>query len=111
MRHALTYVLALAATAVLAGAASLLAISEWAADAPPNTPAVDRDLVSCDERGPGQGDGTWVPVGCCNKPRNWASANCAGRPADQAVRHHARRGPGVPARHDLGPHVWREGPV
>ncbi|PBC72149.1 IS4 family transposase [Streptomyces sp. TLI_235] len=35
MRHALAYVLALAATAVLAGATSLLAISEWAADAPP----------------------------------------------------------------------------
>ncbi|MEW1914737.1 transposase family protein [Kitasatospora sp. NPDC085895] len=36
MRHALSYVLALAATAVLVGATSLLAISEWAADAPPD---------------------------------------------------------------------------
>ncbi|WP_460116027.1 hypothetical protein [Streptomyces phaeofaciens] len=31
----MTYVLALAATAVSAGATSLLAISEWVADAPP----------------------------------------------------------------------------
>ncbi|GGV60787.1 ISAs1 family transposase [Streptomyces massasporeus] len=36
MRHALSYVLALAATAVLAGATSLLAIREWAADLPPD---------------------------------------------------------------------------
>ncbi|WP_229875276.1 ISAs1 family transposase [Streptomyces coeruleorubidus] len=36
MRHALSYVLALAATAVLAGATSLLAISECAADVPPD---------------------------------------------------------------------------
>jgi predicted transposase YbfD/YdcC len=35
VRHTLAYVLALAATAVLAGATSLLAIGEWAADAPP----------------------------------------------------------------------------
>ncbi|MCX5208490.1 ISAs1 family transposase [Kitasatospora sp. NBC_00240] len=34
VRHALVHVLALAAAAVLAGATSLLAISEWAADAP-----------------------------------------------------------------------------
>ncbi|MGW6206323.1 transposase family protein [Streptomyces sp. NPDC055089] len=34
IRHALAYVLALAAAAVLTGATSLLAISEWAADAP-----------------------------------------------------------------------------
>jgi len=34
VRHALVHVLALAATAVLSGATSLLAISEWAADAP-----------------------------------------------------------------------------
>ena len=34
IRHALVYVLALAASAVLTGATSLLAISEWAADAP-----------------------------------------------------------------------------
>jgi predicted transposase YbfD/YdcC len=34
VRHALVYVLALAASAVLTGATSLLAISEWAADAP-----------------------------------------------------------------------------
>jgi predicted transposase YbfD/YdcC len=34
IRHALVYVLALAAVAVLTGATSLLAISEWAADAP-----------------------------------------------------------------------------
>ncbi|MFG3052535.1 transposase family protein [Kitasatospora sp. NPDC048239] len=34
VRHALVHILALAATAVLAGATSLLAISEWAADAP-----------------------------------------------------------------------------
>ncbi|GAA1249363.1 ISAs1 family transposase [Streptomyces aureus] len=34
VRHALVYVLALAATAVLTGATSLLAISEWANDAP-----------------------------------------------------------------------------
>ncbi|WP_327713909.1 ISAs1 family transposase (plasmid) [Streptomyces sp. NBC_00464] len=34
IRHALGYVLALAAAAVLTGATSLLAISEWAADAP-----------------------------------------------------------------------------
>ncbi|MEV0173263.1 ISAs1 family transposase [Streptomyces sp. NPDC050803] len=35
LRHSLVYVLALAACAVLTGATSLLAISEWAADAPP----------------------------------------------------------------------------
>ncbi|WNO62402.1 ISAs1 family transposase [Streptomyces sp. AM2-3-1] len=40
IRHGLVYVLALAACAVLAGATSLLAISEWAADAPP--PVLDR---------------------------------------------------------------------
>ena len=34
IRHALTYVLAIAASAVLTGATSLLAISEWANDAP-----------------------------------------------------------------------------
>ncbi|WP_261989678.1 transposase family protein [Streptomyces sp. uw30] len=34
VRHGLVYVLALAACAVLSGATSLLAISEWAADAP-----------------------------------------------------------------------------
>ncbi|MEH0586851.1 ISAs1 family transposase [Streptomyces sp. B21-106] len=34
VRHTLVHVLALAATAVLAGATSLLAIGEWAADAP-----------------------------------------------------------------------------
>ncbi|MFJ1601826.1 transposase family protein [Streptomyces sp. NPDC088253] len=35
VRHGLVYVLALAACAVLTGATSPLAISEWAADAPP----------------------------------------------------------------------------
>lgn len=35
LRHSLVYVLALAACTVLTGATSLLAISEWAADAPP----------------------------------------------------------------------------
>lgn len=35
-RHPLTFVLALAACAVLAGAKSLTAIAEWAADAPPD---------------------------------------------------------------------------
>ncbi|WP_199918818.1 transposase family protein, partial [Streptomyces sp. NRRL S-15] len=39
-RHGLVYVLALAACAVLAGATSLLAISEWPADASP--PVLDR---------------------------------------------------------------------
>jgi len=36
VRHTLVFVLALAASAVLTGATSLLAISEWACDAPPD---------------------------------------------------------------------------
>jgi hypothetical protein len=36
LRHALVYLLALAAAAVLAGAGSLTAVGEWAADAPTN---------------------------------------------------------------------------
>ncbi|MFE5097844.1 transposase family protein [Streptomyces sp. NPDC056638] len=38
-RHPLAFALSLAACAVLAGAKSLAAIAEWAADAPPHVPA------------------------------------------------------------------------
>lgn len=45
LRHGLVYVLALAACAVLSGATSLLAVSEWAADAPPSV--LDRLGARC----------------------------------------------------------------
>ncbi|MER5430308.1 ISAs1 family transposase [Streptomyces sp. NPDC002588] len=51
-RHPLAFVLSLAACAVLAGAKSLAAIAEWAADAPPAVPARLGGVCREPDRGP-----------------------------------------------------------